>query len=175
MAFCHANILPCFPAKISINPLNKVLEHDSKLNLLLLTIFLFLVADTHLYKRLCPSVRPLVRSSVWPSVRPSISTSQKVGKLAYPPLPTRPQLVAMYPALFWMSLVRLLIRAFNLWPIGLTQTFWAHATRLYTPLCPSICRSVSQSDIFLFFDLTAPAQMVKWPQIWPLPTRTRPG
>ena len=24
-----------------------------------------------------------------------------------------------------------------------------------------------------FFDLTAPAQMVGWPQIWPLPTRTR--
>ena len=26
---------------------------------------------------------------------------------------------------------------------------------------------------FYFFDLTAPAQMVWWPQIWPLPTRTR--
>ena len=26
---------------------------------------------------------------------------------------------------------------------------------------------------FYFFDITAPAQMVWWPQIWPLPTRTR--
>ena len=26
---------------------------------------------------------------------------------------------------------------------------------------------------FYFFDLTAPAKMVWWPQIWPLPTRTR--
>ena len=26
---------------------------------------------------------------------------------------------------------------------------------------------------FYFFDLTAPANMVWWPQIWPLPTRTR--
>ena len=36
----------------------------------------FLVADTQLYKRLCPSVRPSVR----PSVGPSVTTSGKVGK-----------------------------------------------------------------------------------------------
>ena len=53
----------------------------------------FLVADTQLYKSLCPSVRP--------SVRPSVNTSRKVRKHAFPPLPTRPQLVlAVYPALF---------------------------------------------------------------------------
>ena len=44
--------------------------------------------------------RGIVRPSVCPSVGPSVSTSQKVGKRAYPPLPTRPQLVAVYPALF---------------------------------------------------------------------------
>ena len=52
----------------------------------------FLVADTQLYKRLCPSVRWLVGRSV--------DTSRKVRKRAFPPLPTRPQLVAVYPALF---------------------------------------------------------------------------
>ena len=31
-------------------------------------MFVFLVADTQLYKRLCPSVGPLVRWSVGPSV-----------------------------------------------------------------------------------------------------------
>ena len=52
----------------------------------------FLVADTQLYKRLRPSVRPLVRPG---------SSSWKVGKPTFPPLPTRPQLVlAVYPALF---------------------------------------------------------------------------
>ena len=49
----------------------------------------FLVADERLYKRLCPSVGPLV------------STSRKVEKPAFPPLPTRPRLIlAVYPALF---------------------------------------------------------------------------
>ena len=33
---------------------------------------MFLVADTHLYKRLCPSVGPLVRPLVRPSVRSSV-------------------------------------------------------------------------------------------------------
>ena len=33
----------------------------------------FLVADTQLYKRLCPSVRPPVGLSVRPSVRPSVT------------------------------------------------------------------------------------------------------
>ena len=42
-----------------------------------------------------------VRWTVSPSVRWYVSTSRKVGKHAYPPLPTRPQLVlAVYPALF---------------------------------------------------------------------------
>ena len=48
----------------------------------------FLDVGTQLYKRLCPSVRR------------SISTSSKVRKRAFPPLPTRPQLVAVNPALF---------------------------------------------------------------------------
>ena len=52
------------------------------------------------------SVGPSVRRSVGPSVRrsvgPSVSTSRKVGKRAFPPLPTRPRLVlAVYPALFF--------------------------------------------------------------------------
>ena len=51
----------------------------------------FLVADTQLYKRLCLSVGR--------SVGPTRS-SWKVGKRAFPPLPTRSQLVAVYPALF---------------------------------------------------------------------------
>ena len=33
---------------------------------------MFLVADTQLYKSLCPSVGPLVRWSVGPSVHPSV-------------------------------------------------------------------------------------------------------
>ena len=53
----------------------------------------FLHADTQLYKRLCPSVHRLVGRSV--------DMSRKVGKRAFPPLPTRPQLVAVYPALFF--------------------------------------------------------------------------
>ena len=61
---------------------------------------MFLVADTQLYKRLCPSVGRLVG---W-SVHRSVDTSRKVGKRAYPPLPTRPQLVAVYPALFRINL-----------------------------------------------------------------------
>ena len=56
----------------------------------------FLVADTQLYKKLCPSVR-------W-SVDPSLSTSRKVGKRACPPLPTRPQLAAVYLDLLLLSL-----------------------------------------------------------------------
>ena len=58
---------------------------------------MFLVADTQLYKRLCPSVRPLVGRSV--------TTSRKVRKRAFPPLPIRPQLVAVYPALFSFFLI----------------------------------------------------------------------
>ena len=58
--------------------------------------YVFLVADTQLYKRLCPSVRWLVGRSV--------TTSRKVGKRAFPPLPTRPQLMAVYPALFYAHL-----------------------------------------------------------------------
>ena len=51
-------------------------------------VYAFLVADTQLYKSLCPSVR-------W-----SVTTSWKVWKRAFLPLPTRPQLVlAVYPAL----------------------------------------------------------------------------
>ena len=35
-----------------------------------LSFFLFLDAPSHLYKRVCPSVRPSVRPCVRPSVRP---------------------------------------------------------------------------------------------------------
>ena len=48
--------------------------------------------DTQLYKRLCPSVRPLVGRSV--------TLELKSGKTRISALPTRPQLVAVYPALF---------------------------------------------------------------------------
>ena len=37
---------------------------------------LFLDASSHLYKRVCPSVRPSVRPSVGPSVRPSVRMSR---------------------------------------------------------------------------------------------------
>ena len=64
--------------------------------------FSFLVADTQLYKSLCPSVRR--------SVRRSVNTSRKVWKRAFPPLPTRPQLVlAVYPALLQWNWQNLLI------------------------------------------------------------------
>ena len=42
----------------------------------------------------------------------------------------------------------------------------------------SVCPSVRHTLLFLFFvvfGLTTPAQMIKWPRIWPLPTRTRLG
>ena len=68
--------------------------HCSTVHYLLLAgVSTFLVADTQLYKRLCPSVRPLVGRSV--------TTSRKVRKRAFPPLPTHPQLMAVYPALFF--------------------------------------------------------------------------
>ena len=53
----------------------------------------FLVADTQLYKRLCPSLGRPVGRLVGPS-----HSSWKVGKGAFRPLPTRPQLMAVYPA-----------------------------------------------------------------------------
>ena len=46
----------------------------------------FSVADSQLCKRLCPSIRPSIR----PLVR-----NDRVGKRAFPPLPTRPQLIAV--------------------------------------------------------------------------------
>ena len=58
----------------------------------------FLVADTQLYKRLCPSVGRLVGRLV-------SRLSWKVRKRAFPPLPTRPQLMALYPALFIHSFI----------------------------------------------------------------------
>ena len=51
-----------------------------------------------------------------------------------------------------------------------------HAT-LYPALSVglSVCLSVVHTllILWLILDLTAPGQMVKWPQIWPLPTRTQ--
>ena len=49
--------------------------------------------------------RNSIRGFVCPSVRPSVDPSRsswKVGKRAFPPLPTRPQLVAVYPALLYL-------------------------------------------------------------------------
>ena len=42
---------------------------------------------------------------------------------------------------------------------------------------PSVRRSVTLYffDVNGVFGLTAPAQMLHWPQLWPLPTRTRLG
>merc|ERR1712237_306608 len=72
----------------------------------------FLVADKRLYKRLCPSVRPLVGRSVGRSVVIELGS-------AFRPLPTRPRLVlAVYPAL-----------------LGATK-------HLYNWLCPLVGRSV---------------------------------
>ena len=45
-------------------------------------------------------------------------------------------------------------------------------------VCPSVRPSVRHTLLFWFFavyGLTAPAQMIKWPPIQPLPTRTRLG
>ena len=57
-------------------------------------------------------IRGFVRPSVCWSVRWSWWSSWKVWKCAFPPLPTRPQLVlAMYPALFtitWISRIRVI-------------------------------------------------------------------
>ena len=61
---------------------------------------LFLVADTQLYKRLCPSVGPSVRRSV----RWSVMIESKSGKTR---LPARPQLMAVYLALYYHNLVLL--------------------------------------------------------------------
>ena len=72
-------------------------------------VCVFVVADT-----LCPLVR-------W-SVGPSVSTSQKVGKRAYPPLPTRPQLMAVYPALFKIS--RILCVRIRIWIAFLPLVEW---------------------------------------------------
>ena len=67
---------------------------------------MFLVADSQLYKSLCPTVRPSVRPSVGPSVREHESKSAKTSILdafcacewgtwgvdgGLMPLPTRPQ------------------------------------------------------------------------------------
>ena len=92
----HRHYCPCLPAVVYLAlfiPLACFLlftTFDPKWR-----AFHFLVADEQLYKRLCPSVRPSVR----PSVGPLVSTSRKVEKPAFPPLPTRPQLMAVYPAL----------------------------------------------------------------------------
>ena len=78
---------------------NKLYFHFSQIFFSFLLSDTFLIADTQLYMRLCPSVHWSVR----PLVRPG-SSSWKVGKPAFPPLPTRPQLVlAVYPALFSLS------------------------------------------------------------------------
>ena len=60
---------------------------------------------------------------------------------------------------------------------------FSHVLRDSTPrfVGPSVRRSVRPSVtlyffcVFTVFGLTAPAQMIWWPQLWPLPTRTRLG
>ena len=45
-------------------------------------------------------------------------------------------------------------------------------------VCPSVCPSVRHTSLFLVFavfGLTAPTQMIWWPQLQPLPIRTRLG
>ena len=79
-------------------------DKNTLIFLVCLDMIFFLVADTQLYESLCRSVGPLVC--------PSVSTSRKVGKRAFPPLPTRPQLVSVYPALF--SLVFHVVSGFRL-------------------------------------------------------------
>ena len=56
----------------SLHLIHMVYLTDTKLDFTLLTIFtfIFLVADTQLYKRLCPSIHPSVRPLVRPSVGP---------------------------------------------------------------------------------------------------------
>ena len=89
-----------------------------------------------------------------------------------------------------VSLVRvrgatILVRERGLWgflplpkrPINGFVALLVACTRLYNPLCLSVGRLVRRSHSISFYDfffnLTAPAQMVWWPRIWPLPTRTR--
>ena len=116
---CRVSVLVFFcPAYITIlvNPFNSWMDFQDHLlqslgptisasNQLNTPACSFLVADKRLNKRVFPSVCPLVHRSVGPSVGwsvgPLVSTSQKVGKRAFRPLPTRPRLVlAVYPALF---------------------------------------------------------------------------
>ena len=76
------------------------------------TVAIFLVADTQLCKRLCLSILPSVCRSVCWSIRQHKSKSGKTSILEYfqlrtvtfPPLPTRLQLVAVYPALLQFTL-----------------------------------------------------------------------
>ena len=56
------------------------LSFSLSLSLSLFLCFFFLVADTQLYKRLCPSVGPSVRWSVRPLVRPSVRWWARVEK-----------------------------------------------------------------------------------------------
>ena len=88
---------------MSVNrPINKFLSLRRLPNRLA-----FLVADTELYKRLCPSVRPLVGWSVGRLVRHT--RVEKWKNEYFPPLPTRPQPKAVYPALFPLLSLLLLI------------------------------------------------------------------
>ena len=65
----------------------------------------------HFQLRTRNSMRCFVRRSVGLSVGPSVDTSRKLGKRAFPPLPTRPQLVwAVYPALFHLCFLYLFLR-----------------------------------------------------------------
>ena len=86
----------------------------------------------------------------------------------------------------------------NIFYIEKKKNFLDASLHLYKRVCPLVCLSVRPSVgpsvrrsvhplvrpsihhtllfcFFAVFGLTAPAQMIKWPQKWPLPTRTRLG
>ena len=118
-----------------------------------------------------PSIHPSVGLSVGPSVHHTsffllhCSCSNDLATSITAPAHPHATGVAVYSALFLVV-----------------------CTRLYTQLCPSVGQLVSWSVgrlvgrspfyffwVFAVFGLTAPAQMMEWPQIWPLPTHTRLG
>ena len=81
------------------------------------------------------SVRQLVSWLVGPS-----HSSWKVGKRAFPPLPNRPQLVAVYPALFFIIFSRALCDS-----ISHVLVHWSIGSSVRPSICPSAHPSVCPS------------------------------
>ena len=67
---------------VSFNEMKKWYLLKNK-NILLLQIHWFLDASTHLYKRLCPSVRGSVSPSVRPSIRPSVTRFSNIAEIDF--------------------------------------------------------------------------------------------